>query len=314
MKRVLVIGASGGMGYAIVKELVSRETFQIVAFARTQSKLEKLFGNDSNVIVHPGDVFNVEELRAAAHGAEIIFHALSVPYHEWEARQPVLLNNILSVAKEVDAKLVVVDNIYAYGRADGEKVREDFPKRPHTKKGKIRLQLENMVRQSGVQFLIAHFPDFYGPYAENTLLHETFKRVVQNKKTMFVGNPEIPREFIYTPDGAKALVELSLRNHTYGQNWNVPGAGLITGNEILQILRRWGYSKGMSSVNRFMVRMAGLFNKDMREYVEMFYLNEHPVVLSGEKLEKELGQIPRTPYETGIIKTLEALQSSPVSG
>jgi shikimate 5-dehydrogenase len=112
MKRVLVIGASGGMGYAIVKELVSRETFQIVAFARTQSKLEKLFGNDSNVIVHPGDVFNVEALKAAGQGAEIIFHALSVPYHEWKARQPVLMNNILSVAKEVNAKLVVVDNFY----------------------------------------------------------------------------------------------------------------------------------------------------------------------------------------------------------
>jgi dTDP-D-glucose 4,6-dehydratase len=109
------------------------------------------------------------------------------------------------------------------------------------------------------------------------------------------------------------LVELSLRNHTYGQNWNVPGAGLITGNEILQILRSSGYSKGMTIVNKVMVRMAGLFNKHLKEYVEMFYLNDHPVVLSGEKLEKELGAIPQTPYEIGITKTLEALQSSAVS-
>jgi nucleoside-diphosphate-sugar epimerase len=284
-----------------------------VAFARTQSKLEKRFGNDSNVVIHPGDAFNIEALRAAAQGVDIIVHAMNVPYHEWEARLPVLLGNILTVVREANAKLVVVDNVYAYGRGHGEKVREDFPKRPHTKKGKIRLQLENTIKQSGVQFLIAHFPDFYGPYAESTLLHETCKRVVQNKKTMFVGDPAIPREFIYTPDGAKALVELSLRNHTYGQNWNVPGAGLITGNEIPQILRSSGYSKGMTIVNKVMVRMAGLFNKHLKEYVEMFYLNDHPVVLSGEKLEKELGAIPQTPYEIGITKTLEALQSSAVS-
>ena len=89
--------------------------------------------------------------------------------------------------------------------------RKYCPKRPHTQKGKIRLQLENVIKASGVPFLIAHFPDFYGPHAENTLLHQTFQRVIQNRKTVFVGPPEIPREYIFTPDGAQALVELSLR-------------------------------------------------------------------------------------------------------
>jgi nucleoside-diphosphate-sugar epimerase len=309
MKKVLVIGASGSLGYAIVNELISKEMYEIVVFARTQSKLDRLFGNEPNVTIVSGNVFKIDELRAAAQDTDIIFHAMNVPYHEWEERQPVLLRNILSVAKEVDAKLVVVDNIYSYGRVNGEKVKEDFPKRPHTKKGKIRLKLEIMIKESGVQFLIAHLPDFYGPHAKNTVLYQTFQRVVQNRKTVFVGNPQISREYIYTPDGARALVELSRRNNAYGQNWNVPGVGVITGNEILQILRRSGYSKGMTTITKFMVRVVGLFSKDMKEYVEMFYLNEEPVVLSGEKLQKELGVIPQTPYEIGILKTLGAFET-----
>lgn len=309
MKKALVLGASGGMGYAIVKELVSRGDMEVVAFARTRSKLERLLGDQSRVTIVAGNVFNMEELKAAAQGTDLIFHAVGLPYSAWEEKLPVLIDNVLAVAKEAKAKLVVVDNIYAYGRSGGEKVREDFPKRPHTKKGKIRLQLENRIKTSGLPYLIAHFPDFYGPHAENTLLHQTFQRVILNRKTVFVGNPEIPREYLYTPDGAKALVELSLRDHAYGQNWNIPGAGVITGQEILQILRRLGYQKGMTTITKFMVRLAGLFNKEMREYVEMFYLNEEPLVLSGEKLKKELGEIPQTPYEIGIRRTLEAMKA-----
>ncbi len=310
MKKVLIIGASGSMGYSIVNELISRKMFEVVAFARTQSKLERLFENESNVAIVSGDVSRIDELRAASQGVEIIYHALNVPYHEWEEKQPLLLSNILSVAKGADAKLVFVDNIYSYGRANSEKVREDSPKRPHTKKGKVRLRLENMIKESGVQYLIAHFPDFYGPHAENTLLNETFQRVVRNRKAVFVGDPEIPREYIYTPDGAKVLVELSLRNNTYGQNWNIPGAGVITGTEILQILRRHGYSRGMTIINKLMIRMGGLFSRNMKEIVEIFYLNEQPVILSGEKLERELEVIPRTSYESGILRTLEFMKTS----
>ncbi len=309
MKKVLVIGASGGMGYAITSELISREIFEVVAFARTRSKLERLFGDKPNISIISGDVFNTDELRAVAQDVEIIFHAMNVPYHEWEAKLPVLLTNILTVAREANARLIAVDNIYAYGRASGEKVAEDFPKQPHTKKGQIRLRLENMIKESGVQYLIAHFPDFYGPHAENTLLNETFQRVVRDQKTVFVGDPTIPREYIYTPDGAKALVELSLRDTAYGQNWNIPGVGVITGNEILQILRRCGYSKGLTIITKFMVRMGGLFNPTMREVVEMFYLNETPVILSGEKLARELGTIPLTPYEVGIVTTFNVMKT-----
>ncbi|RXT06388.1 SDR family NAD(P)-dependent oxidoreductase [Ammoniphilus sp. CFH 90114] len=307
MKKALVLGASGGMGSAIVRELVSRGT-QVRAFARNRDKLESMFGTLDEVEIYSGDLFNEESLSQAAEGVEIIYHAANIPYQDWATKLPTLMNNILGTAKKHRAKLAIVDNIYAYGRSYGTLITEQHPKDPHTKKGKLRLNVEQLAKESGVSMFIAHFPDFYGPDADNTLLHFLFKSIVENKKAMFVGKQDIAREYIFTPDGAKAIVDLSLQDDTYGANWNVPGYGVITGAEIVKIARETtGYEKKVSTVTKNMIRMLGLFNSGMREYVEMFYLNEEPVILSGEKYEQKFGKWPRTSYEEGIKLTLEHL-------
>ncbi|SFB13894.1 MULTISPECIES: SDR family NAD(P)-dependent oxidoreductase [unclassified Bacillus (in: firmicutes)] len=308
MKKALVLGASGGMGYSIVKELSCRG-ISVIAFARNKERLEKLFGNDENVDIFKGDIFQVDDLKAAAQGVDVIFQSANIPYKDWESKLLSFMTNIVQTAKEYSAKLVLVDNIYAYGRSTGRKVSESTEKNPHTKKGKIRLQLENIVKSSEVEALIAHFPDFYGPNAENTILHFTLQKVVENKKASYVGNKQIPREFIYTPDGAKAIVELATNEKAYGQNWNIPGVDVISGNEIVEIIREVsGYQKSVSTISKNMIRFLGLFSANMREVVEMFYLNEEPVVLDGEKYESLIGSIPRTPYRKGLQETLDYMK------
>ena len=59
-----------------------------------------------------------------------------------------------------------------------------------------------------------------------------------------------------------------------------------------------------------MVRLLGLFNPLMRELVELFYLAQTPVILDDSKLERHLGGLKKTPYETGIRNTVEHLRSS----
>jgi nucleoside-diphosphate-sugar epimerase len=310
MKKALVLGASGGMGYSIVKELSSRG-IAVTAFARTKSKLEKLFDGDPNVTIFSGDIFELNDLLAASSGADVIFQAANLPYVEWGEKLVPFMMNIVNVSKKQSAKLAIVENIYAYGRSQGKKVSETTPKNPHTKKGNIRLQVEKLVKGSGVPALIAHFPDFYGPNAENTILHYTLQNVVNNKKSSYVGNQKIAREFIYTPDGAKAIVNLALNEEAYGQNWNIPGYDVITGEELVQEIRNISqYDKKVSIISKNMIKFLGLFNANMREVVEMFYLNEEPVVLSGEKYEKQIGEIPRTPYQEGLRNTIEYMKST----
>lgn len=299
MKKVLVLGASGNMGSAIVQECCERG-FWVKAFARNKERLEQLFKENSHVEVLQGDVFNLTDLHNAAEDVDLIVHAVNIPYQEW-GKLPILMENVIQTVKKRKVKFAYVDNIYAYGRSVGKMMTEDMPKNPHTKKGKIRLQLQNMIKESGIEYIIAYFPDFYGPYAKNTTLNTTTDAVKNNKKAVFLGNPKLAREYIYLPDGAKAFVNLVLHEKAYGQEWNIPSYGAITGDEIIEIIREiTSYDKKITIVTKRMVQMLGLFNPFMREFAEMFYLVDEPVVLSGEKYEREIGPLPRTSYYDGL--------------
>ena len=133
---------------------------------------------------------------------------------------------------------------------------------------------------------------------------------MNNKKTRFVGNQNLAREYIFTPDGAKALVQLALTDDAYGEIWNIPGYSVITGEEIVSMLRDLtGYQKKVSTVSKNMIIFLGLFNKDMREVVEMFYLNEEPVVLNGAKYEGRIGPVPRTSYHEGLGQVIDFMKN-----
>ncbi|MEK5039761.1 SDR family NAD(P)-dependent oxidoreductase [Sporosarcina sp. FSL K6-3457] len=304
MKKALVLGASGGMGYALVKELVSRGV-EVVAFARREDKLKMLFGQQQNVKIYAGDALVEGEVSRAAQGVDVIFHAINFPYQVWNTTHLLCTDIVIRVAEKQQAKIALVDNIYAYGAQHNEKVMEDTMKEPHTKKGKIRLAMENKLKASHVPSLIVHFPDFYGPFAESTMLYETLKNVVQHKSANFVGSTHVAREFVYTFDGAKAMVELALRENTYNQNWNIPAVYPITGEELIKIIREeTGYQKSIRPVSKTMIRFIGMFQPFMREVVEMMYLTETPVILSGQKYEAEIGAVPATSYQEGIKATL----------
>ncbi|PEA90675.1 NAD-dependent epimerase/dehydratase family protein [Bacillus thuringiensis] len=312
MKKALVLGASGSMGYAIVNELCGRG-IHVVAFARNKERLGALFSGNKHVEVVAGDVFVKEDIMNAAKDVDIIFHVVNIPYSDWEKQQEKLLINILEVSKHYGIKLGIVDNIYAYGRQGEGLVKEEAKKRPHTKKGKIRLQLEEMAKQANVRMFIAHFPDFYGPNAESTLVHHTLKGILANKMSSFVGDKKIAREYIFTPDGAKAMVELALHDEAYGQNWNIPGYGVITGEEMIQHIRELtGYTKRVITVKRGMIQFIGLFDKQMKEFMEMLYLTEKPVVLSGGKYERYIGDIPKTSYYNGLKEMIISMQKKGV--
>jgi len=78
MEKALVLGASGGMGYSIVKELCSRG-IKVVAFARTKGKLERLFGDDPNVKIFSGDIFHKKDLAEVAKGVAKVSQDADIP-------------------------------------------------------------------------------------------------------------------------------------------------------------------------------------------------------------------------------------------
>ncbi len=319
MKKAIVLGATGGTGAAIVEELVSRG-IPVIAFGRSRSKLEQFaarLGNPSHLSLAVGDAFQTDDVESASRGADVLFHCANIPYHEMEERLLPLGKAVMQAADRLGLKVVVVDGIYPYGRRQEEPVTENHPKEPHTRKGRIRLRFGQMVLNGSwkqARPLIVRLPDYYGPTANQaSYLGGTLEAIAKGKMGFYIGNMHVPREYVYLPDAAKMIVEIAAHDDAYGQEWNIPGAGTISGNEIVRLSRAAsGSTKPVIPLGKISLSLLGMFVPVMREVVEMLYLTKEPLHLSREKYERRIGPIPATSYEEGITATIRHLQSSSI--
>lgn len=315
MEKAIVIGATGGTGAAITEELVKRGV-RTIAFGRSRQKLEQFagkLGNPAHLTLAVGDAMRPADIVAQAGGADVLFHCANVPYHEMEKKLIPLGQSVMEAAERLAIKVVAIDGIYPYGRRQSDLVTEEHPKQPHTKKGKVRLDYEQMLfskRWNKAKVMIVRLPDYYGPTAnEASYLGSTLEAIAAGKMAFFVGNMHVPREFVYLPDAAAMITELASKDFSYGQNWNIPGVGLISGREIVQIAQAAsGLVKPVIPMKKLGLAMLGMFVPVMKEVVEMLYLTEEPLTLSGDKYKRLIGPIAATPFQEGITATIMSLQ------
>ncbi|MFK7691702.1 NAD-dependent epimerase/dehydratase family protein [Paenibacillus sp. HJGM_3] len=315
MEKAVVVGATGGTGASIVEELVGRG-IRTVAFGRSRQKLVELsakLGDPEYLTIAVGDAFRPDNLISASEGADVMFHCANVPYHEMERKLIPLGESVMEAADRLSLNVVAVDGIYPYGRRQMDKVTEEHPKQPHTRKGKTRLAYENMLfdrRWSRARVMIVRLPDYYGPTAnEASYLGSTLESIAAGKMAFFIGNMTVPREYVYLPDAAYMIAELADRDDAYGQNWHIPGAGVISGKEIVRIAREASHtSKPVIPLGRVGLSLLGMAVPVMKEVVEMLYLTEEPLVLSGNKYESMIGPMRATSFEEGIKETVRAVR------
>jgi nucleoside-diphosphate-sugar epimerase len=247
-------------------------------------------------------------------GAELVFHSVGLPYPEWESKQIPIMNTILRGASGLAKRMVLVHSVYAYGYPQTPLVSETHPTDPQTKKGKIRREMEEMLAKAHdkgqIKGVVARFPDFYGPYADNSFLHSVLRSILEKKTVYWVGPLNVEREYVFMPDAAKALVRLAREDHAAGQAWNVPGEGGITGHQVIEYASKiLGYEPKVVSVKKWMLRLLGIGDKTMREMVELYYLYDRPFLLDGQKYQTQIGDIPRTPFQVGLQQTLDWMKN-----
>lgn len=312
MKTAIVLGATGGTGKAMVSELLERG-IKVIAFGRTEDKLKGLVEAhhfNQYLSYKLGDIFDYQTIVNAAKGADVMFQCANVKYQEMEEQLQLLGESVMKAADTLGMKIVVVDGIYVYGHqiAKGD---ENHPQHPHTKKGKIRVEFENLIfsnKWKHAKALIVRLPDYYGPTSQTSYLQFTLEGMAAQKVSVFLGNLKTPREYVYLPDAAKMIVNIAEKDDNYGENWNVPGAGLISGKQIIKIARDVTENRKMViPLKKKTIRLIGLFDPLMREVVEMMYLTKEGFVLSGEKYEKRVGPVPKTPFKKGLEENLRYL-------
>lgn len=309
----LVLGSTGSLGSAIVNELTSSDK-PVRALVRSPAKASKVFANPEGVELVEGSVEDTRALEKAFDGVELFHNCVNAPYPKW-SNLPEIHGKIMRVASKAKARMIFPGNVYIYGHAGTEKVREDHPRNPCSRKGRIRLQLEDefmrLSREGTVACVIVRFPDYYGPNSAS-IVDGIFRSALDDKKARWYGELEVIHEFIFISDAAKAMLVAAERPDAVGQDFNVPGPNPIRVRDwIARVFAQAGFEPKMTGTSRTLVRLTGLFNATAREFAEMQYLTEEPLILDGSKFDGFFRtNYPTRSYDDGIRETLTWLRKT----
>ncbi|MFA4923771.1 MAG: SDR family NAD(P)-dependent oxidoreductase [Ignavibacteriaceae bacterium] len=306
----LIIGFTGGIGRATAKALLEKNE-HVVALVRNLQKAEKYAQGLSGVEFIQGDAANLSDIEKALENCSTLFYCSNIPYPRWQSEARELLSVSITAAINKKAKLVFPGNVYVYGKAQQTLVNEGHPHAALTKKGKIRIEMEQMIvhanKEHGVRFSIIRMPDFYGPFVINSFSEKIFQNALRGKKLQWFGGLNVPIELIYIEDGGEAMAIAGLSPKADAMQFNVSGYSETTAKKFLkEISKQAGKHSKISSINiEFLVALAGLFNPMAKEFKEMMYLKSERLIMTGELFRTTFDTLPATPYEEGIRKTLE---------
>ena len=304
--KVLVIGATGALGYSTVRKAL-HAGHEVRVLVRSPNKLRRLpFG--SEVEVRVGDAQEAAAVREAVAGCAAIFYCLNVPITRWGTKLVPLLQNALEACRTAGARMVFPGNVWVFGKGvAGHRVAETQDFAPCSRKGRIRVQQERTLQNSGVRYTIVRLPEFYGPNVSNKLMGAPFVRALRGKPLWWLGGRlDVPVEYVFIEDAARAMVEAGLAESVDGETFHVPGHSVTTpGAFFREVARAAGSGAPVRALPPFLVRCAGLFHAEARELTDILHLWSDPILLDGTKYQKRFGRIPRTPYHEGIRRTLD---------
>ena len=309
------MGSTGSLGSAIVNELTSTGK-SVRALVRNPEKAGRVFASPSKVEFVEGSVEDPQTLQKAFNGVELFYNCINPPYYQQWSRLPEVHGRIIDAARRSKTRMVFPGNVYIYGHAPSGLVREDHPRNPCSKKGRIRLQLEEMFmvrsREGEVPCVIVRFPDYYGPNLASSIVDGIFTSALKYKTARWYGRLDVIHEFIFIADAAKAMIVAGERPDAVSQDFNVPGPEPIRVRDWIGLVyKQAGFEPKMTGTSRTFVLLAGLFSRLAREYAEMQYLEEEPLILDGTKFSNFFGaRYPARRYEDGIRETLTWVKSA----
>jgi nucleoside-diphosphate-sugar epimerase len=299
----VVIGAGGGIGGAVVRELLTRE-LPAVAVSRGGGTAAE--GAERR----QADAATTEGAIDACRGAAVVYHCAQPPYTRWAQDFPPLTEAVMLGARSAGAKLVMADNLYAYGQVSGP-ITEETPRAATGKKGRVRIAMEERLlaaHEAGEpRVAIGRASDYFGSGGRNSVAgDQVFGRIAAGKKPRWLGAHDQQHTLNYLPDLARGLVTLGLNDSADGQVWHLPAAEPLTGQGFCSLAcEAMGAPPSITVTPRAMITVLGLFSPMIRELSETGYQFTAPFVSDAGKFQRAFGRFKPTPHTEAIPATAE---------
>ena len=308
----LVLGATGGIGGEVARQL--RDAGWTVRAMRRGGD-QPMERRDGMVWVR-GDAMHRDDVLAAAQGCAVIVHAVNPPgYRRWGELVLPMLDNTIAAAQAQGATIVLPGTVYNFGPSAFPVLREDSPQEPVTRKGAIRVQMEQRLQQAsgqGCKVIVVRAGDFFGPKLGNSWFSQGMLKPGQPVKAISVPNaPGVGHQWSYLPDVARTMVELVQRRETLepfaafhmAGHWDADGTQLAAAIRRV-VVKRGGAQPKVSAFPWWLTALAAPFVPTLRELREMRYLWTTRVEMHNAKLVATLGHEPHTPLDEAVEAAL----------
>lgn len=309
--KVAIFGAGGAIGRTVLPLLLARG-HAVRLVGRGAAKLASVRSDGVEIVA--ADLADPAAARRAADGVDAILYSVGLDYH-LSAFYPPLIRTAIDAAQAAGVRrFLLVSTVYPYGRAQTPTVAETHPREPHTVRGHNRKAQADIVLAAHdparMNTAVLVLPDFYGPTADKSVAREILESAVTGKTAAVIGPLDVPHEYVYVPDAARAIVELFDRPAAFGRTYHLGGAGTITSRQFIAAAERSaGARVKFLAVNQTILRLAGTFSPLMRGLADMYYLFTDPIVLDDSALRALLPDLRKTSYADGIAATIAALRS-----
>lgn len=308
--RVALVGGTGPIGASIGAALAAAGT-PFAVISRSAASAAAHFAGTPGVAARAWDPGDVASIRAAVRGMDTLAYMVGVPYDAFRLHPEIMRRTLEAAEAEGVRRLLLIGTAYPFGRPRTARVDETHPREPHTFKGRMRKEQEDLVLEAGAKGRIAttilRLPDFYGPNVERSYLADIFAAAAAGRRAKVIGPIDTPHEFVFVPDVGPVVLRLLEKEAAFGRAFNLGGAGTITVRQVAEqafmLARR---TPRLFVASRLMLRLAGLFDPVMRELVEMQYLMTDPVIFNDGALAGLIGPIPKTSYAEGIARCMDA--------
>ena len=297
-----ILGANGQIGEELARELKRNFTSDIRIVSRHAQKV-----NDTDEIFS-ADLSVRDKAIEAVRGSEIAYFTLGLPISSdlWEKQFPVILRNVIDACKVNGTKLVFFDNTYMYPQ-DDRILTENIAFAPLGRKGRVRREMAEMVLkeiQSGeLEAVICRAPEFYGPAKTQSITNTLIFNNIKEGKTLKIPlSDKKKRSLIWTPDASRATALIGNTPDAFGQTWHLPvDKSHPTYREFIRTASGiYGKDLKYSVVPKFVFSIGALFNKKMKELLELLPRYEHNNIFDDSKFRKRFPEFKITSYKQGI--------------
>ena len=302
MTRHVVFG-TGQIGSHLIDALVS-DGHEVTAVNRSGR------GSFPGARVVAGDATDAVFTTGVCRGADAVYFCLNAAnYARWPQDFPPLQRGVMDGAAAAGARLVVLDNLYAYGPSGGRPLVERMAARPTSAKSATRaamtVELLAAHHAGRVQVAIGRASDYFGPGVTQSALGDAvFGAAVQGKTAQLMGDPRQPHSYSYAPDVAAGLVRLGTADGATGQIWHLPVTETRTIRATVEaVYAAAGTPPRLLAAGGWLLRAMALFQPAMREYLHTLYQFTEPWVVDDRKFRTTFGDHP-TPLDQAIRTTV----------